>query len=272
MRLYVACEMRLRAEEDCPTVAMLRPRSGNAQWLVSEHYDFEPRVRITEYVDPYGNLCQRFIVPRGTMTIRVDAVVETDPGVRVDLDAPATPVGQLPDDTLQYLLQSRYCPSDRPEAAEAAREIVAGLPPGYAQAEAVRAWVHANIDYRYGVSDTSTDAIDTMDAGAGVCRDFSHIGITLCRALRMPARMVVGYLYQLDPMDLHAWYEVFIDGLWYSFDATQSEPRGGRVVVAYGHDAADVAFLSNYGALDTESLHVTVELARDPSPGPDTTA
>ena len=99
--------------------------------------------------------------------------------------------------------------------------------------------------------------------GPGVCRDFSHIGITLCRALRMPARMVVGYLYQLDPMDLHAWFEVFIAGRWYTFDATQLEPRGGRVVVAYGHDAADVAFISNYGPLETESLRVTVELAHD---------
>ena len=134
------------------------------------------------------------------------------------------------------------------------------LPAGYAQVEAVRAWVHQNIKYQYGVSTATTDAIDTLNAQAGVCRDFSHIGISLCRALRIPARMVVGYLYQLDPMDLHAWFEAYIGGRWYTFDATQDQPRGGRIVVAYGRDAADVAFISNYGGLTTTSLQAWVQL------------
>jgi transglutaminase-like putative cysteine protease len=253
--------MTLQAAEDCPTVAMLRPCSGEAQWLVSEQYHFEPQVRITEYVDAYGNLCQRFVVPQGQMTIRIGAVVETEDNILVDMHAPATPVAMLPHETLQYLLQSRYCPSDKPESDARAREIAGNLLPGYAQVEAIRGWIHQHIAYRYGVSSASTDALDTLNAGAGVCRDFSHIGITLCRSLRIPARMVVGYLYQLDPMDLHAWFEAFIDGRWYTFDATQDQPRGGRVVVAYGHDAADVAFISNYGALETTALHVTVDLA-----------
>lgn len=253
--------MVLQAAAECPTVAMLRPCSGEAQWLVSESYDFEPRVRITEYVDAYGNLCQRFVVPQGKMTIRIEAVVETEDEIIVDMNAPAVPVARLPNDTLQYLLQSRYCPSDKPEAESRALAIVGDLAAGYAQVEAIRAWVHANIAYRYGISDASTDALDTLTAGAGVCRDFSHIGITLCRALRIPARMVVGYLYRLDPMDLHAWFEAFIDGRWYTFDATQSQARGGRVVVAYGHDAADVAFISNYASLETTALNVTVDLA-----------
>ena len=261
MRLHIACEMTLQAAADCPTVAMLRPRSGEAQWLVSESYDFQPRVRITEYVDAYGNLCQRFVIPGGQMTIRIDALVETEDEIQVDPNAPATPVAELPYDALQYLLQSRYCPSDKPDADAKAYEIAGHLPPGYAQVEAIRAWIHTNIAYRYGVSDAATDALDTLADGAGVCRDFSHIGITLTRALRIPARMVVGYLYQLDPMDLHAWFEAFIDGRWYTFDATQDQPRGGRVVVAYGHDAADVAFISNYAALETTALDVTVELA-----------
>ena len=261
MRLLTTCTLTLQAAEDCPTVGMLRPCSGDAQWLVGEHYSFDPQVRIAEYVDAYGNLCQRFVVPQGTMTIRITATVETEDDILVAMGAPATPVAALPDATLQYLLQSRYCPSDRPEAISMAEEIAGALPPGYDQVEAIRAWIHEHIAYRYGVSDASTDAIDTVDAGAGVCRDFSHIGITLCRALRIPARMVVGYLYRLDPMDLHAWFEAFVDGRWYTFDATQDQPRGGRVVVAYGHDAADVAFISNYGPLETQALDVTVELA-----------
>jgi transglutaminase-like putative cysteine protease len=258
MRLFAGCDMSLEASEPCPTVAMLRPRSGAAQWLASESYQFDPAVRPTEYVDAYGNLCQRFEVQPGPMRIRWSAVVETDDVIRVDPYAAATPVSSLPDDALQFLLQSRYCPSDKVQAQ--ALQIVGDLPAGYAQVEAIRAWVHHNIIYQYGVSSATTDAIDTLHAGAGVCRDFSHIGISFCRALRIPARMVVGYLYQLDPMDLHAWFEAFIDGRWYTFDSTQSQPRGGRIVVAYGRDAADVAFISNYGGLTTTSLKAWVQL------------
>ena len=109
------------------------------------------------------------------------------------------------------------------------------------------------------MSDGSTDALDTLADGAGVCRDFSHVAIGLCRALRIPARLVVGYLHQLEPMDMHAWFEAFVGGRWYTFDATQAEPRGGRIVLAYGRDAADVAFLSNYGPLEVTEMAITVD-------------
>ncbi|MEP6501946.1 MAG: transglutaminase family protein [Betaproteobacteria bacterium] len=264
MRLKAMCDMTLTAEEDCPTVAMLRPSSGVAQWLASEAYYFDPPVKSTEYVDVFGNLCQRFIVPKGRMRIRVDVVVDAERAIAVDPDAPQTPVDEVPDAALQYLLQSRYCPSDKMEGR--ARQVVAGVAPGYAQVEAIRAWIHDNLAYRYGVSDAATDALDTLSAGAGVCRDFAHVGIGLCRALQVPARMVVGYLHQLDPMDLHAWFEAFVGGRWYTFDATQDTPRGGRIVVAYGRDAADVAFLSNYGPLTTEKLTVQVALHADDVP------
>jgi transglutaminase-like putative cysteine protease len=258
MRLLAGCDMSLEATEPCPTVAMLRPRSGLAQWLASESYQFDPPVRPTEYVDAYGNLCQRFDIAPGLMRIRWSAIVETDDNIAVDPGRLATPVSELPSDVLLFMLQSRYCPSDK--MGKKALEIAGDLTPGYAQVEAIRAWVHQNIAYRYGVSDAGTDAMDTLNAGAGVCRDFSHIGISLCRALRIPARMVVGYLYQLDPMDLHAWFEAYIGGRWYTFDGTQDQPRGGRIVVAYGRDAADVAFISNYGGLTTRSLTAWVQL------------
>lgn len=257
MRLKAGCEMTLEATEPCPTVGMLRPRSGLAQWLTSESYRFDPHVHTTEYVDAYGNLCQRFIVPQGSMRVRVDAIVETEDTIAVDPNAPATPVAEMPDDALQFLLQSRYCPSDK--MGGRAEQIVAGFAPGYAQVEAIRAWIHQNITYEYTVSDATTDALDTLGHRAGVCRDYSHVGIALCRSLRIPARMVVGYLYELDPMDLHAWFEAFIGGRWYTFDATQDQPRGGRIVVAYGRDAADVAFISNFGALKTVEMKVWVD-------------
>lgn len=258
MRLTARCELTLQADDDCPVVAMLRPRSGSAQWLESERCVFDPPVRPTQYVDAYGNLCQRFVIAKGHMRVRWQAVVEAEADIAVDPAASAVPVGDLPDDTLQFLLPSRYCPSDKLE--QRARQIAGHAAPGYAQVEAIRAWIHTHIRYRYGVSTESTDALDTLKEGAGVCRDFSHIGMTMCRALKIPARMVVGYLYQLDPMDLHAWFEAFVGDRWYTFDATQAKPKGGRIVVAYGRDAADVAFISNYGPLETTSLKTSVEL------------
>ena len=164
---------------------------------------------------------------------------------------------------LVFLLPSRYCPSDKLESR--AREIVGTASPGYGQVEAIRAWIQAHLEYRYGSSNVSTDAADTLAAGAGVCRDFAHVGIALTRALRIPARMVVGYLHQLEPMDLHAWFEAFVGGRWYTFDATQQQPRGGRVVLAYGRDAADVAFISNYGPLVSTKMTVWADLAPPPA-------
>ncbi|CAN5315108.1 transglutaminase family protein [soil metagenome] len=266
MRLKAGCDMTLEATEPCPIVAMLRPASGLAQWLSSESYRFEPHVHPTEYVDAYGNLCQRFVVPQGTMRIRTEAIVETEDTIAVEPNAPYTPIHMVPDAALQYLLQSRYCPSDK--MGDRAWQIVAGCAPGYQQVEAIRTWIHQNITYQYGVSTATTDALDTLAQGAGVCRDYSHIGIALCRSLQIPARMVVGYLYQLDPMDLHAWFEAFVGGRWYTFDATQAQPRGNRIVVAYGRDAADVAFISNYGGLTTKSMKVWVDLDDSPTMPP----
>lgn len=256
MRIHAECKMMVKATEDCPVVAMMRPRSGEAQWMVSEIYELRPWVPTTEYVDQYGNLCQRLTIPAGEMRLEVSTVMETENDIAVAPDADVTPIPSLPSDVLLYLLPSRYCPSDKMEAR--AKEIAHGAIPGYPQVEAIRAWIHRNVEYKYGVSDGSTDALDTLEAGSGVCRDFAHIGAALCRALRIPARMVVGYLHQLDPMDMHAWFEAYVGGRWYTFDATQAEARGGRIVVAYGRDAADVAFLSNYGPLEMGEMKVTV--------------
>lgn len=257
MKLQASCKMTVSASSDCPVVAMLRPRSGEAQWLISERYELDPWVPTTEYVDSFGNLCQRMKIPRGKMRIEVEMVMVTDDTVAVAPGASAVPVEDLPFEALQYLLQSRYCPSDK--MGDKAQEIAGSATPGYDQVEAIRHWIHGHLEYKYGVSSGTTDALDTLADGAGVCRDFSHVGISLCRALRIPARLVVGYLYQLDPMDMHAWFEAFVGGRWYTFDATQAQPRGGRLVVAYGRDAADVAFLSNYGPLEMGDMKVTVE-------------
>ncbi len=257
MRLKAGCEIKLSAKAPTALVAMLRPRSGPDQWVASEKYELDPFVHANDYVDGFGNLCQRMIAPAGPFTIRTEVEVETAETILINRAGPPTPPEQLPDGTLVFLLPSRYCPSDRLRTLAA--EVVVGARQGYDQVDAIVAWIREHIEYKYGVSNESTSALETIQDEAGVCRDFAHIGVSLCRALHIPARMVVGYLYKLDPMDLHAWFEAFIADRWYTFDATQAEPRGGRITLAYGRDAADVALITELGAIESKGNRVWVE-------------
>jgi transglutaminase-like putative cysteine protease len=263
MFLTAGCTLTFNVTAPTPMILMLRPRSGYGQWVAEERYTFTPMTPAVEYNDVYGNLCQRLIAPVGSFTISTTAGVETAETIDVAPGAPLTPVSSLPDSVLQYLLPSRYCQSDL--LGEQARAIVGAATPGYDQVEAIRQWIHTNIEYRYGTSNASTAALDTVEQRVGVCRDFAHLGAALCRSLVIPARLVVGYLYQLEPMDLHAWFEAFIDGRWYTFDATQSEPRGGRIAIAYGRDAADVALATQFGPAQLENMHVWVDQGTPPA-------
>lgn len=240
---------------------MLRPRSGAGQWIIREEYQITPTVNVTEFTDMYGNLCQRVVAPEGPFSIHFSATVQTADLIDVSPGAPYTPVEDLPDDVLHYTLPSRYCQSD--QLGDLASQITAKAEPGYDQAEAIRKWIHENIKYQYGTSNASTSAVDTANNRVGVCRDFTHLGISLCRSLNIPARMVVGYLYQLDPMDLHAWFEAYVDGRWFTFDATQDQPRGNRITVAYGRDAADVAFTTQFGSMQLNDMKVWVDTAQN---------
>lgn len=269
MRLNAACHLSFQATTPTPVIFMLRPRSGQGQWVVREEYLLNPSVPVTEYTDGFGNLCQRLVVPEGTFSLHTTACVETANQIDVEPNAAYLPVQNLPDGVLQFLLPSRYCQSD--QIGELAQEIVKSASSGYEQVEAIRQWIQTNVDYRYGTSDASTSAVDTARERVGVCRDFTHLGIALCRSLNIPARMVVGYLYQLDPMDLHAWFEAFLsmvssdrtpsmtEGRWYTFDATQQQPRGNRITIAYGRDAADVALSTQFGSMQLLEMQVSVE-------------
>ncbi len=260
MQLNAGCELSFDAQSPTPLILMLRPRSGAGQWIMREEYQITPAVNVTEFTDMYGNLCQRVVAPEGPFSIHFSATVQTSNLIDVAPGAPYTPVEDLPDDVLHYTLPSRYCQSD--QLGDLAAEITKGIDAGYDQAEAIRKWIHETIRYQYGTSDASTSAVDTAASRVGVCRDFTHLGISLCRALNIPARMVVGYLYQLDPMDLHAWFEAYVDGRWFTFDATQEKPRGNRITVAYGRDAADVAFTTQFGVMMLNDMKVWVELAQ----------
>jgi transglutaminase-like putative cysteine protease len=257
MRLHAGCEINFEAHEPVPVIFMLKPRSGVGQSILREAYILEPNVPVMEYADPYGNLCQRLVVPQGSFHLEVRVYAETPDDLDLQWDAPFIPVQDLPDGVLQFLLPSRYCPSD--QMSDLANPMISGILPGYAQVEAIRSWIQSRVEYRYGTSDSSTSAMDTFTKRVGVCRDFSHLGIALCRSLDIPARMVVGYLYELEPMDLHAWFEAFVGGRWYTFDATQPRPKGNRIAIAYGRDAADVALVTQFGPLHLRAMNVWVK-------------
>jgi len=262
MWLKASCELRFHIELPTPLILMLRPRSGAQQWIASEEYKLKPNVPAFEFTDGYGNLCQRLIAPAGDFTVRTTAEVMISDFVDEAPGAAFVPVQELPDAMLNYLLPSRYCESDR--FSQMALDITEGQFIGYDQVAAIESWLRQTIRYEPHNSDVQVSAIDVNARQWGVCRDFSHLGIALCRSLSIPARMVVGYLHELEPMDLHAWFEAYVGNRWYAFDATQATKRGGYVAIGYGRDAADVALYNQFGpALYPLEQRVSVERLPD---------
>lgn len=245
MWLRTSCELAFDIEIPTPFVLMLRPRSGAQQWVAAEEYKLTPSVSPVEFTDDYGNLCQRLIAPPGYFSVFTAAEVMTADELDEAPGAPFIEVQNLPDATLIYLLPSRYCESDR--FGQMATEITFDQQPGYDQVAAIVAWLRSSIRFEPGSSDYPVSAVEVNLRGWGVCRDLSHLGMALCRSLSIPARMVVGYLYGLSPMDLHAWFEAYVGGRWYTFDATQEDLTGGYVAIGYGRDAADVAIYNQFG-------------------------
>ena len=257
MKLKVTCQLDYQTFQNVPLIFLLRLRTGLNQTVITEEFIVEPAVPVKEYLDLYGNYCQRLLSPMGQFSIKTSALVETAPSIEVDFGANFVLIQDVPDDVLLYLLPSRYCESDKLLAK--ASEIIYYLSTGYEMVEAIRQWVRLNIQYAYNHSTPSTSAMDTLDSQIGVCRDLSHLAIALCRSINIPARFTVGYLHNLEPMDLHAWFEAYLGGKWYTFDATQELTTGGRAVLAYGRDAADVATTTYFGDLQLDSMFVGVE-------------
>ena len=245
MWLRTSCDMTFDITVPTPFILMLRLRSGAQQWVASEEYRIKPSVPVFEFTDNYGNLCQRLIAHRGAFAVYTAANVKTADQVDQSPGAPFVEIEYLPDTVLSYLLPSRFCESDR--FGQMATSISAGYQLGYDQVKAIETWLRTTIRYEPGRSDIPVSAAEVNSRQSGVCRDLSHLGIALCRSLSIPARLVVGYLYGLEPMDLHAWFEAYVAGRWYTFDATQAELRGGYVAIGYGRDAADVAIYNQFG-------------------------
>ncbi|MBC7787838.1 MAG: transglutaminase family protein [Methylophilaceae bacterium] len=252
MWLRTECDFTFDVSVPTPFILMLRPRSGLHQWVARESYTLTPSVPAMEFTDSYGNLCQRLIAPLGEFSIRTSADIMTADYIDTCSGAPFEEVQNLPDAVLTYLLPSRYCESDR--FIDMAQEIVMGVLPGYDQVAVIEQWIRTHIRFDPSAEQYQLSALQVNQVRAGVCRDLAHFGIALCRGLCIPARMVVGFLYELQPMDFHAWFEAYVGGRWYTFDATQVVPRGGRVTVAYGHDAADVAIFNQFGPMLSPNL------------------
>lgn len=246
MRLITSCDFEFEISAPTPFVLMLRPRSGSQQWIFKEEYELFPHTSAVEFTDDYGNLCQRLVAPQGHFSIHTAAEVEAADQMDLGFGAPFVEVQNLPEQVLQFLLPSRYCESDR--FGQMSVAISTGALPGYDQVAAITHWVRTNISYLPGTSPLPISAVEVNQQGSGVCRDLAHLGIALCRSLSIPARMVVGYLDGLTPMDLHAWFEAYVGGRWYTFDATQTELHGGYVALGIGRDAADVAVYNQFGA------------------------
>jgi transglutaminase-like putative cysteine protease len=246
-----------------PLILMLRPRSGIQQWVARETYTLSPSVPVEEYTDIFGNLCQRLVAPAGEFSVHTSADVMTAEWLDKAPGAYFVEIQNLPDKVLLYLLPSRYCESDR--FGNLAREIVDGVQLGYDQVNRIIDWIRNAIRYTPGSSLIPLSAVEVHQQHEGVCRDLAHLGIALCRSISIPARMVVGFLYGLEPMDLHAWFEAYVGGRWYTFDPTEDVLSGGRLAVAYGRDAADVSIYHQFGppALFS-SMDVRVELLDGP--------
>jgi transglutaminase-like putative cysteine protease len=263
MWLRVSCDLEMYFAVASPMILLLRPHSDSRQWVARDHYAVWPGLPIEEYTDMYGNRCQRLLAPAGPFQLETRSDVRVPDGVDQSPGAPFVEVQDLPAETLMYLAPSRYCESDK--LGGLAGTITADRRPGYDQVEAISAWIHRTLAYRSDSDPAPVSAVEALHRGDGVCRDFAHLGIALCRSLSIPARMIVGYLHRLDPMDLHAWFEAFVGGRWYAFDPTRATLSGARVCLGHGRDVADVPVFTHFGPPVIPSrMEVSVEETTGP--------
>lgn len=222
-----------------------------------------PTVPFDEYEDSFGNVCSRFVAPAGKLQLCHSTLIE-DSGEpdEVNPNARQLPVEDLPPEVLRHLLASRYCEVDR--LLDTAGQLFANSPLGWPRVQAVCDWVQANVTFGYAFASPTKTALDTYADRRGVCRDFQHLAITFCRCLNIPARYATGYLGDIGvppagPMDFSAWFEVYLEGRWWTFDARNNTPRIGRVLMATGRDAADVAITTSFGTASLTNFTVITE-------------
>lgn len=249
MRFGVGCELQFRVESDCTFLFHVGVEENDFQQRVEEHIRLTPDLEHQDRALPGSRRRYLHLNARpGPLTLRYEAAVDLNPAWCAEDDAAEMPTSRLPLETFPYLLPSRYCPSDI--LLSFAEKEFGGLSPGYSRVTAICNWIYDYLDYEPGASNSSTTAADTLTRRAGVCRDYAHLGVSLCRALNIPARYLSVYAWGLSQPDFHACFECYLGGRWVLFDATRLAPLTGFVRIGEGRDAADISFCSIYGAAE----------------------
>jgi transglutaminase-like putative cysteine protease len=275
MQIRVGYELIYDCPQPTPMILTLHIHYSRAsQVIVPDHLITSPSVPVTAYRDAFGNWCSRIVAPRGEIRLSADAIVN-DTG-ELDAVVPSAeqiPVQSLPEETLVFLLGSRYCETDL--LSEVAWSLFHNAPTGWGRVQAICNFVHQHIAFGYEHARATKTAWEAFNERTGVCRDYTHLAVTLCRCMNIPARYCTGYLSDIGmappyaPMDFAAWFEAYLGGQWYTFDPRNNVPRSGRVLIARGRDAADVAISNTFGLNTLKSFKVwTDELVGGFSPTP----
>ena len=261
-----------------PMVALLHVHPSREQDLLERDLlRIEPATDATEYIDGFGNRCTRFVAQPGPLRL-FNSTLIADSGLpdEVNEDAREVPVGDVPDEYLCYLLNSRYCEVDR--FSSIAFDLFGHTNPGWARVKAICSWVNWKVTFSYPHARPTKSALDVYTERIGVCRDFQHLAVTFCRAMNIPARYATGYLGDIGvpyagPMDFSAWFEVYLENRWWTFDARHNSPRIVRVLMAVGRDASDVAITTSFGEANLKHFSVvTDEVQSESAQRPETAA
>ena len=253
MQIRAGFEITYDCPRPTPMLLALSVHSSRMRDVIGTHQiRFDRPIGATEYRDAYDNIITRILAPPGRLTISADFLVQ-DPGTMdaVVPEARQIPVQDLPDEVMVYLLGSRYCDTDR--LSDTAWSLFGGTPEGWARVQAICDYVHNRITFGYEHADSTRTASGGHTEQRGVCRDFAHLAVTLCRCMNIPARYCTGYLGDFGvpisdaPMDFSAWFEAYLGGRWYTFDARHNTPRIGRILMGRGRDATDVALSTSFG-------------------------
>jgi len=262
MQLRVGYEFIYDCPQPTPMILTLHIHSSRvSDLIVPDHLVTKPSIPITAYRDTFGNWCSRIVAPQGEIRLSADVVVH-DMGQpdAVSASAPQLAVQDLPEETLVFLLGSRYCETDL--LSEAAWGLFGQSPTGWGRVQAICDFVHHHLTFGYEHARATKTALEVFHDRVGVCRDFTHLAIALCRCMNIPARYCTGYLSDVGipppygPMDFAAWFEAYLGGQWYTFDPRNNMPRIGRVLIARGRDAADVPISNTFGPTTLTSFKV----------------
>ncbi|MGH6611512.1 MAG: transglutaminase-like domain-containing protein [Burkholderiaceae bacterium] len=253
MKIAVGFDMTYETSGPTPMMLTVSVHPSREPDLVEpEILQTDPVIPVSTYIDGFGNRCTRIVAPGGSIRLHSHAVINDSGGFdRPVPDVDQTPVGELPEETLVFLLGSRYCETDR--LSDDAWKRFGHIPPGSARVKAIVEFVHKHIEFGYQHADSTLTAHGAMACSRGVCRDFTHLGVTLTRCMNIPARYCTGYVTDIGvpppyaPMDFAAWFEAYFDGEWYTFDPRNFVPRAGRILMACGRDATDVAISNSFG-------------------------